>query len=273
VKQLLNHTIRFLLFSNCWVALSVGSLVTGVCHYHHIYSSFYWGLFAFSGTFVTYNFHRLVRNKNFENAQISTDRSRWLNQHRTFIILIVGLFLLVATSLFFLFSINYSTLWVLIIAGIIVMGYALPVPLLGKSLREISGLKNGLITAVWVLLLYFPLLQYRIDIVYTDLVVIGFFIFVQIIPFDIRDLAYDSTSMKTLPQTIGIFASQIVGTVIIVSLIALLFYLHSIHFLLFIIFFSALFGLWWKQTPQRLLMLEFIWDGTLIVLGLYYYFI
>ncbi|MDH4472009.1 MAG: hypothetical protein QE487_05335 [Fluviicola sp.] len=273
MKQAIDHTIRFLLFSNCWVALSVGMLVTGVTHYHDIHSSFYWGLFAFSGTFVTYNFHRLVRNKTFENAQISTERTRWLDEHRTFIVIAVGVLGILATSLFFLFPIKYSTLWVLLIAGFIVLGYALRIPLIGKSLREISALKNSWITSVWILMLYFPLLQYNIDIRYADLVIIGLFTFIQIIPFDIRDLSYDSPGMKTVPQLFGTRGSRIIATVVIILLFAALVYLHSVHYMQFVILLFALWGLWWKQTPERLLLLELIWDGTLILIGLYYYFL
>ncbi|MBI3237946.1 MAG: hypothetical protein HYZ43_03730 [Flavobacteriia bacterium] len=273
MKQLLNHTIRFLLFSNCWVALSVGMLVTGLAHHHYVESSFYWGVFAFSGTFVTYNFHRLVRNRSFQSAQISTDRGRWLNQFRTFIIVFVGIFAILAATLFLQFPIRLSTLWVLAASGMIVLGYALPIPFIGKSLREISGLKSSWITAVWILLLYFPLLQYSNPIHYADLIYIGLFTFVQIIPFDIRDLSYDSPSMKTIPQLIGIRGAQIIGTILIGFITYSIFRSHTFHFLLVLTAICALFGLWWKQTPGRILMLEFIWDGTLIVLGLYYYFI
>src|SRR3989344_2421700 len=209
-------------------------LVTGLTHYHGIDSSFYWGFFAFSGTFVTYNFHRLVRHKSFETAQI-------------------------------------STLWVLATAGVIVAGYALPVPFLGKSFRDISGLKGLWITIVWVLLLYFPLWQYDYEIHYADLAIIGLFTFVQFIPFDIRDLSYDSASMKTLPQLVGIRGARIIGTLLIILLIYIVLLLHPFHYLLAVVVLFALIGLWWKQTPQRLPLLEFIWDGTLIVLGLYYY--
>lgn len=273
MKQAIDHTIRFLLFSNCWVALSVGMLVTGLTHHHRIDSCFYWGLFAFLGTFVTYNFHRLVRHKSFENAQILTDRGRWLNQHRTFIIACVGVFSILAAIVFFQFPIQLSSLWVLVVAGIIVMGYALRIPLIGKSLRDISGLKGLWITAVWVLLLYFPLMQYNSHINHEDLVIVGIFTFVQIIPFDIRDLVYDSPSMKTLPQLLGVRGAQLASTVLIVLLTTTLLCTHPFHFLLVITVIGALFGLWWKQTPQRILILEFIWDGTLIILGLYYYLI
>ncbi len=273
MKQALDHTIRFLLFSNCWVALSVGMLVTGLAHHHDIESCFYWGFFAFSGTFVTYNFHRLVRHRSFRVAKITTDRERWLNQHRLFIIICTAIFTLAALILFFQLPIQLSSLWILGLAGIIVMGYALPIPVVGKSLRDISGLKSLWITIVWVLLLYFPLLQYNRTIDHTDLAIIGLFTFVQIIPFDIRDLSYDPVSMKTLPQLIGIRGSRLTGTILIALLIPTILNIHPFHFLLIITALFALFGLWWKQTPERLLLLEFIWDGTLIVLGLYYYVI
>jgi len=273
VKQLLHHTIRFLLFSNCWVALSVGMLVTGLAHHHYVESCFYWGLFAFSGTFVTYNFHRLVRNRSFQSAQISTDRGRWLTKNRRFIIICVGIFTVVTAILYFPFPLKPTSFWLIFIAGAIVLGYAIRIPVIGISLREISGLKNIWITAVWVLLFYFVLLESAPAIHYADLIYIGLFTFVQIIPFDIRDLSYDSPSMKTLPQLIGIRGAQIIGTSLIGYIVYSIFQSHAFHFLLALTAICALLGLWWKQTPHRILMLEFIWDGTLIVLGLYYYFV
>ena len=246
-------------------------LVTGLTHHHRIDSAVYWGIFAFSGTFVTYNFHRLVRHKSFEHAQISTERGRWLGRHRTVMIVCSGIFAVAATILFFWLPVQLSSLWVLAAAGMIVMGYALPMPLLGKSLRDISGLKSLWITIVWVLLLYFPLMQYQQPIDYTDLTVIGIFTFVQIIPFDIRDLSYDAPSMKTLPQLIGVRGAQIASTLLIALLIPAILYAHPFHVLLLVAVICSIFGLWWKQTPQRILILEFLWDGALILLGLYYY--
>lgn len=273
MKQAIDHTIRFLLFSNCWVALSVGTLVTGLTNHHHVDSCWYWGLFSFSGTFVTYNFHRLVRHTSFKNAQISTERGRWLNQHRIFIIGCIGIITVIVSLIYFPFPIRTTSLWVILIAGIIVLGYALPIPFIEKSLRDIRGLKNVWITAVWVLLIYFILLESTHDIHHPDLIYIGLFTFVQIIPFDIRDLSYDSPTMKTLPQLVGIRGAQIIGTMLISFIIYSILRSHTFNLLLILTAICALLGLWWKQTPQRILMLEFVWDGTLIVLGLYYYYL
>ncbi|HIE45348.1 MAG TPA: hypothetical protein EYP87_04090 [Flavobacteriaceae bacterium] len=91
------------------------------------------------------------------------------------------------------------------------------------SLRNIAGLKLFLIAFSWAgITVLFPLVQNYISLRFADyLTFIQRFIFVIVItiPFDIRDMKYDNSSLKTLPQQLGVSKTKIVGVLLIVLFI------------------------------------------------------
>lgn len=271
MRSLIRHSVDFLLFSNCWVALSVAALVLGFAHYYCIDDCYLYGLFAFLGTFTTYNFHRMVRNRAFEQASIATDRSRWIARNRTWLILASALSAVAAGILFFFLPIVFTSLLLLAGTGLVVLFYAMPVPLLNKSLREISGMKSGLIVLVWVVLVVIPPINREKHLIWIDLLHIAALVYIQIIPFDLRDMQYDAPDMRTLPQRLGIRGTRWFGTALTLLLGASLIYHHGFHWLIPITLLVSLAGLWWKQTEHNLRALELIWEGALIALGVFYH--
>lgn len=271
MRTAIRHTVDFLLFSNCWVALSVATLVLGLAHYYCIVDCYLYGLFAFLGTFTTYNFHRMVRNRDFEQAAIETHRSRWISRNRTFLTVASALAAVTAGTLFFFLPIVFTSLVLLGITGLIVLFYAIPFPLIRRSLREVPGMKSGLIVLVWVVLVMIPLVNREKHIVWIDLVHIAALVYIQIIPFDLRDVAYDPPDMRTLPQTLGIQGTRWFATALTLLLGASLTYHHGFHWLILATITVSQIGLWWKQTQRNLPALELSWEGALIVLGIFYY--
>jgi len=271
VKSLLRHSVELLLFSNCWVALTVGTIVTGVAHYYRIEMHWLYGSFAFFGTFTTYNFHRLIRHKSFQQAAITTPRSRWLEHHQTTIIVCSIFSTLVSIGLLVFLPMLPTSLLLLTGTGFIVLFYPIRVPIVGKSLREFSGLKNAWIVIVWVVLVLLPIVNENQPFQWGDVSIVALLVYSQIIPFDIRDLKYDLPHMRTIPQLIGVMPARLLGTVLMLILVLLLIAQHNFHWIGLLIPFTSMIGLWWKQQPSNIHYLEFLWEGAIILLGIYFY--
>jgi energy-converting hydrogenase Eha subunit A len=87
------------------------------------------------------------------------------------------------------------------------------------NLRTIAGLKVYVIAFVWtVATVILPIINnnYPLDF---DLVTTAFqrylYIVVLILPFDIRDLQYDSLKLATIPQKIGIRNTKLLGLLLL----------------------------------------------------------
>ena len=140
--------------------------------------------------------------------------------------------------LYCFFKLQSVTLWAILILGIITFLYA--IPLLPnrifmdrkKELRKVGGLKIYLIAIVWVgVTVLLPVLEsgenVSNDIILT--IVQRFaFIVVLMLPFEIRDLNYDSLKLATIPQKIGIKRTKILGVVLLVVMVGLEFFKDQI---------------------------------------------
>ena len=110
------------------------------------------------------------------------------------------------------------------ILGLITLLYAVPFFLPSKvdqdrkgNLRSISGVKIYIIGFVWAgVTVILPVLENKL-VPYWDvwIVCIQRFLFViaLMVPFEIRDMSYDLTSLRTLPQVVGIKKAKIIGMI------------------------------------------------------------
>lgn len=110
-----------------------------------------------------------------------------------------------------------NTLLVMAIGGVFVFLYAIPI-VLKHNLRSLSGMKIYVVALSWVLTVVIaPTIHYNLtfDVIFLiNCVQIFVFIVALIIPFDIRDLSYDSKKLKTLPQLIGVPRAKFVGIIL-----------------------------------------------------------
>lgn len=110
--------------------------------------------------------------------------------------------------------------------AILSLGYVLPILGKGQRLRDIGLLKIFLIAFVWAIItVVLPFSQIQNDFkngLFLSLLCIErmCFIFALCIPFDIRDMDWDSqTNVKTIPLSIGSEKAKIVGYIaLIISL-------------------------------------------------------
>tara|TARA_Y100001978_G_C23643893_1_gene409719 strand:- start:263 stop:1120 length:858 start_codon:yes stop_codon:yes gene_type:complete len=197
-------TADFFLFSNIFVAYCVVALCmsTEFLLEHYSYTI---NLFVFFASLFTYNFQRLVRMR--VQGELSF-RQQWLQQNK-FLLWVVTALSAIAT-VYFSLSLSYNSLRLLLPLGIIAFMYSLPL-LYWKGrwwrLREVPGIKIFLIALVWALVSVGLLVEEH-QIGWTIDVWLLFlhrlcFVFAITIPFDIRDLKYDSLQLKTIPTVFG----------------------------------------------------------------------
>ena len=194
----------FFLFSNIFVAYCVVALCmsTEFLLGHYSYTI---NLFVFFASLFAYNFQRLVRMR--VQGELSF-RQQWLQQNK-FLLWVVTALSAIAT-VYFSLSLSYNSLRLLLPLGIIAFMYSLPL-LYWKGrwwrLREVPGIKIFLIALVWALVSVGLLVEEH-QIGWTIDVWLLFlhrlcFVFAITIPFDIRDLKYDSLQLKTIPTVFG----------------------------------------------------------------------
>lgn len=168
-------------------------------------------LFVFFASITGYNFVKFFGLAKFHHRSLAN----WLQ------IIQIFSFICFLLLLFFASQLPFKILLYIAIFGCVTFLYA--VPFLPKNLfmdqqknlRSIGGLKIYVIATVWAgVTLMLPLINadHHID---TDVWLTAFQRFVLIIalmlPFEIRDLRYDSLKLSTIPQKIGIKKTKAIG--------------------------------------------------------------
>lgn len=180
--------------------------------------------FVFFATITAYNFVKYFGVAKFHHRRLAT----WLK--------VIQLFSLLAfvAMCYYLIQLEYNTLILISVLGIITFLYAIPlIPRRilydeHQNLREIGGLKVYVIGFVWTFTtVILPLINNSIPIG-IDVVITGFqrfvFILVVMLPFEIGDMKYDSIKLATIPQKIGVKRSKIIGVLLLMVFILLEFF-------------------------------------------------
>jgi hypothetical protein len=133
-----------------------------------------------------------------------------------------------------MFKLETNTLVYVAIFGLVTFLYA--IPLLPKTifidskknLRSISGLKIYVIALVWTGVTVFLPLVNNSHPISDDVIITAvqrfLFVMVLMLPFEIRDLSYDSLKLSTIPQKIGVIRTKFLG-------ISMLFVFFCLEFL------------------------------------------
>jgi len=131
-----------------------------------------------------------------------------------------------------------KTLYAIAIMGVINFLYA--IPFLPKkvlfdeamNLRKISGLKVYVIGFVWACVtVIIPLIDSGFDINW-DVIITAvqrfIYVLVVMLPFEIRDMRYDSVKLSTIPQQIGVKKTKIIGVLLVIPFFFLEFFKDEI---------------------------------------------
>lgn len=170
--------------------------------------------FVFCGTITGYNFVKYAKVAGLHHRSL-TNSLRSIQ---------VFSFLCFTGFLFCCFFLSLQTLLVTAILGLFTFFYAVPF-LRKKNLRTFSGIKIIIVAVVWAgVTVFVPLVA--AEMVFTTDYWLAFFqrfllVFVLTLPFEIRDLEYDISQLKTIPQQIGVQKTKVLGMGLLMAVILL----------------------------------------------------
>ncbi|MGJ5642145.1 hypothetical protein [Formosa sp. S-31] len=170
--------------------------------------------FIFYASITGYNFVKYFGLAKFHRRQLAN----WLKA--------IQFFSLICFILMFFYAFQLETTTILIIAGFGAITFMYAIPFLPKrffvdkqnNLRSISGLKVYVIALVWSgVTVLLPLINEHYEFTNDVLVTcVQRFVFILalMLPFELRDLKYDSLKLGTIPQKIGVKRTKMLGVLL-----------------------------------------------------------
>ncbi len=215
--KFLKDVFDFYINASVHVALAVSAFVMVTYIEFNLEVDKYMLCFVFFATVTGYNFVKYFGLAKFHHRSLAT----WLK--------VIQLFSLICFLLmcYYLNKLQWRTIMVIMTLAVITFLYAIPF-LPNKvlydehrNLRQISGVKVYVIALVWAIVgVVLPLVN--VDSVISMDVMITVLqryvlVVVLMLPFEIRDLNYDSLKLSTIPQRIGIVNTKIIGVLLLLS--------------------------------------------------------
>ncbi|MEO1714584.1 MAG: hypothetical protein AAFU60_14730, partial [Bacteroidota bacterium] len=198
--------VNLVLYGNFWIALAALCLTWQteflLLGAFNPYSEAAW--LNFGGTLFLYALHRLV---GMEKVKAFADQGRYYIIARYASHIKVYSVLGALLAAWFFWQLSWSTRWIMILPGILSLGYVLPILAGGKRLRDLHYLKIFLVAGVWSwLTVIVPAWELGLGANIPAWVLFferSLFVFSITIPFDIRDLQVDQhTQVQTIPARI-----------------------------------------------------------------------
>ena len=204
--------------SSIHVAFAVCSLVGITCLEYDINIAINLLGFVFFGTIVGYNFVKY--------ASVIIKRGNEFY----FSLKIIQLLSVIA-MLYFSFQLSWTVLAFFGSFAILTFLYAIPL-LKNKNLRNYTGIKITIVAFVWAgVTVLMPIVNEGVSL--NTVIYLTFFqrfllVFVLTLPFEIRDLQYDDSTLETLPQRVGVKKTKIIGVIILVLILLIELFKDSI---------------------------------------------
>jgi hypothetical protein len=221
--QILKRIIDFYINSSIHVALAVCGLVWVTLLNFNVGADLDFVFFIFFATITGYNFVKYFGLAKFHHRRLAS----WLKAIQIFS------FLCFVALAYYTFKLKTETIFYFLGLGLITFLYAIPflpkkIFVEAGNLRAIGGLKIYVIAFVWTCVtVLIPLLDenYVLD---NDMVIefVQRFLYVVIatLPFEIRDMKYDSLKLATIPQKIGVYKTKVIGVLLIILVFLLEFF-------------------------------------------------
>jgi hypothetical protein len=212
--------------------------------------------FIFFSSITGYNFVKYFGLARFHHRSLAT----WLKWIQVFS------FFCFVLMCYYAFKIQNKTLLYVVGMGIVTFLYA--IPFLPKrflfdekqNLRNVGGIKIYVIALVWSgVSVILPIVNNAIHIT-EDVIITAIqrfaFVIVLTLPFEIRDLQYDSLKLSTIPQKIGKRWTKIIGIFLLMFFLLIEFFkenytLKGIIILLVITLVSLVFLLYSKENQNK----------------------
>ncbi|CAM1360385.1 conserved membrane hypothetical protein [Tenacibaculum sediminilitoris] len=229
--------LDFYINSSIHVALSVFSLFRITELYFNFSYDKSLGFFVFFATITGYNFVKYAGVAKLHHRSLTKNLQ------------IIQIFSLMCFLLmcYFALLLPLKTLLFFVPLGVLTFLYAVPF-LSGfqKNLRSIGYMKIIVVALVWaattvLLPIYAGEIPFTIE-VYLSAIQRFLIVIILLLPFDIRDVQYDTISLQTIPKKIGIENTKKIGVVLLgVSLVLEFIISPNTHFrTVFLVFFSVL---------------------------------
>lgn len=276
--ELLKRILNFYINSSIHVALAVYALTWITLIQFDLDYDQNVLYFVFFASITAYNFVKYFGISKFHHRSLAG---------RLKVIQVFSFIAFIAMS-YYAFQLEIKTLLLLCVLGLITFLYAVPlIPMRyfrdsQKNLREIGGLKIYVIALVWTFTTVFlPLIDNDVTIGADEIITSVqrfLLVIVLMLPFEIRDLNYDSLKLATIPQKIGIKKTKTIG-VLLLMVFFMLDYLRnelsgvSILLTLLIVFITLLFVIFSKKNQSKYYSafwvesLPIIWLLILLMLG------
>jgi len=219
--QVLKRIFDFYINSSIHVAFAVCGLVWVTLLNFNVGVDLEFIYFVFFATVTGYNFVKYFGLAKFHHRSL-TSKLKYIQIFS--LLCFIGL-------CYYTLKLKNQTLIYFGVLGVITFLYAIPflpnkIFMEAGNLRAISGLKIYVIAFVWTgVTVIIPLLNENHDLgndVLIESVQRYLYVIIAILPFEVRDMKYDSLKLSTIPQRIGIVKTKIIGA----SLIVLLFFLE-----------------------------------------------
>lgn len=213
----------------------------------------------------------------FKSSTEKTPWLSWVDRNQTIIFLGVILSFSMTAMIFLrIQKITFNLGLLLAVSSIISFFYVIRIR--GKNMRELPFIKIHLIAFTWVvILILFPILNENIETTVVDFSIAHYaYVLAVTIPFDIRDLKYDSPKQKTIPQFFGVFGAKVIGVVLLlffdgymVSVLNELMYSPLFHGAVLV---QVILIIYMSENKREYYCAGLI-DGSIMLLGMSYFFI
>ncbi|MFT5103308.1 MAG: hypothetical protein ACI86C_000961 [Candidatus Latescibacterota bacterium] len=205
----IRRLFEFYLNSSTHVGLAVSALVGVTVLEYDLNIPIALLFFLFFGTVTGYNFVKYAKIAKLYHHSL-TDMLKTI---QIFSFISFGLWV------YFAFQLSIEVLLTVAIFGIFTFFYAVPVPF-SRNLRTLSGLKIFLVSLVWAgVTVLVPMISAS-EVLDMDVCISFvqriFLVIVLTLPFEIRDLQYDASKLKTLPQLFGLKNVKVFGIILLV---------------------------------------------------------
>lgn len=208
VMKLFERVFAFYINSSIHVALAVVALLAITVLEFDLTIPYELWAFIFLGALTGYNFVKYAKVAGLHHRSLT-------NSLKTIQVFSGICFVLLA---FMAFKLSISTLLVTAGFGLATFFYAVPF-VRHKNLRNFSSLKIFIVAFVWAgVTVIVPFISSE-TVVSAD-VLLTFFqriliVVALILPFEIRDVPYDSLNLKTLPQQLGVRNTKLLGLAVL----------------------------------------------------------
>ncbi|MCM4164427.1 MULTISPECIES: hypothetical protein [unclassified Arenibacter] len=200
-----SYLFHFYLDASIHVAFSVFAFIEITCIFFGLSRDNHISYLAFFGTIACYNFvkygveakkYYLVSNRYHKNIQVLS-------------------FIAGAFALYHSFFVSFEAWIGIVVLSVLASLYAVPLLPNAKNLRSLGGFKIFIVALVWAgTTVVLPVVAADAVLdwdVVVELVQRFLMVLILMLPFEIRDLAYDDPELRTLPQRFGCQKTKLLG--------------------------------------------------------------